>query len=44
MLHLEVAKSILNLSVVYHAIDTYNLALVEMKRAISINNFLNKFL
>ena len=35
MLHLEVAKSVFNLGIVYRAMGTYDLALVEMKRAVA---------
>ena len=35
ILHPEVAKSVFNLGVVYRAMGTYDLALVEMKRAVA---------
>ena len=35
ILHLEVAKSVFNLGIVYRAMGTYDLALVEMKRAVA---------
>ena len=35
MLHLEVAKSVFNLGIVYRAMGTCDLALVEMKRAVA---------
>ena len=35
ILHLEVAKSLFNLGIVYHAVGMYDLALVEMKRAVA---------